>query len=66
VLEIFVNLTCIKRKLVYSEYKSWFQGCSVYTGFTVIVLKYRSSLKGQVSMKTQNDLYNTESNIWFQ
>ena len=33
--EIFVNLTCINRTPVYSERKSWSQGGSAQTGFTV-------------------------------
>ena len=36
VKEIFVNLTCINRTPVYSEQKSGSQGCSVWTGFTVV------------------------------
>jgi hypothetical protein len=38
--EIFINLTCINRKLVYSEHKSWPQGGLICTGLTVFVIVY--------------------------
>ena len=34
-VEIFINLTCINLTPVYLEYKSWYNGGSVQTGFTV-------------------------------
>jgi hypothetical protein len=38
--EIFINLTCINRKLVYSEHKGWPQGGLICTGLTVFVIVY--------------------------
>jgi len=42
--EIFVNLTCINRTPVYSEYKSWFQWWSVKTNFTVLLYSINTQL----------------------
>ena len=53
---IFVNLTCISRTPVYSKNKSWSQGGSYQTGFTVQYFNVQKSFlahlaKGNVSFR---------------